>query len=266
MEIRYALITGASSGMGLQYTLQLASRGYGVIIVSNRHEENIKAAETVRCTMYDVDVRIIDADLTDSESPEKIYTIIKQWNIKVDVLVSNAGILLFSTFLRTPMADLERIVSLHCIAPVKLIRLFADDMASRRHGYILIVSSSTAWMPYPTISHYSATKAFLKNFARSLWYEMRDKGVGVTAVFPGAVDTPLFELSSGKRNILRKLGIMQSAETTVRTALKALFRKQHLCIPGFFTKTIVLLCIITPSIILLPFLKLPFVKNILQKY
>ena len=263
--MKYALITGASSGMGLHYSLQLARKGYGIIIVSNRHDENLIAANKVRSAGADIDVRVIDADLTSCSSPEIIYNMVKEWNLEVEVQISNAGILLFSTLMKTPTREIESIVALHCLAPVKLIRLFGEDMVARRRGFILIVSSATAWMPYPTISHYGATKAFLKNFSRSLWFEMRRYGVGVTAVYPGAVDTPLYELSQKKRNILRKLGVMQSPEETVSTALKYMFKKRHKCIPGAFTKTIVLLCSVFPSSVLLPLLKFPAVKKILDK-
>lgn len=263
--MKYALVTGASSGMGVHYTLQLAQRGYGIIIVSNRHDENIATANKLHSVVHASDVRIIDADLTLSFSPEIIYNTVKGWNLEVEVLVSNAGILLFSTLVKTPVEKLERIISLHCLAPVKLIRLFAQDMIMRNKGYILIVSSATAWMPFPTISHYGSTKAFLKNFSRSLWYEMRRHGVGVTTVYPGAVDTPLYELSEKKRGLLRRLGIIQSPERTVSIALKALFRKHYRCVPGFFTKITVFLCIIVPPFVFSQLLKIPTVKRILNK-
>lgn len=262
--MKYALVTGASSGMGVHYTLQLAQKDYGIIIVSNRHDENLSMADKVKSMFPKTDVRIIDSDLTSHDAPEIIYNTVKGWNLEVEVLISNAGILLFSTLLKTPVNNLERIISLHCLAPVKLVRLFGEDMALRRNGYILIVSSATAWMPFPTISHYGATKAFLKNFSRSLWYEMKRNGVGVTAVYPGAVDTPLYELPDKRRKLFRRLGIMQSPEKTVSIALKALFNRHHKCIPGTFTKMIVFLCIIIPSFILAPLLDIPAVKRILD--
>lgn len=262
--MKYALITGASSGMGLHYATQLAQKGYGIIIVSNRHDDNIIAADKVRIAVPDIDVRIIDADLTLPHAPETIYNNVKEWMLEVEILVSNAGILLFTTLMNTSPDKIEQITALHCAAPAKLIRLFSADMAARRHGYILIVSSATAWMPYPTISLYGATKSFLKNFSRSLWFEMRRYGVSVTTVYPGAVDTPLYELPQKKRIILRKLGIMQSPEKTVSTALKYMFAKRHKCIPGIFTKTIVLLCSAIPSSALLPLLRLPAIKKILD--
>lgn len=263
--MEYALVTGGSSGMGLQYCLQLAQRGYGIIVVSNRPDENIKAADTIRGKYGNTDIRIIDADLTEPDSARSIYAQTSGWGITISVLVSNAGILLFSTLLKTKPENLDRIIALHCTTPAKLIRFYAEDMKKRGNGYILIMSSATAWMQYPTISHYGATKAFLKNFSRSLWYEMKGTGVGVTAVFPGAVDTSLYNFPEQKRRLLRKLGIMSTPEKTVKTALDRMFRKKYRCIPGAFTKIIVFICATAPAFLLLPLLKLPAVKKILEK-
>lgn len=261
----YALVTGASSGMGLQYALQLASRGYGIIAVSNRHEDNLHAARMIEGEYPGTDVRVMDEDLSDPLSAERIYSAVKGWGLDVEVLVSNAGILLFSTLDRTDVLSVDRIIGLHCITPARLVRLFGHDMIARGHGYILLVSSATAWMPYPTISLYGATKAFLKSFSRSVWFEMRRYGVGVTAVFPGAVDTPLYRLSDSRRALFRRLGIMQSPEKTVETALKAMFRKRYRCIPGLFSRLAVLICAAVPPAALLPVLWMKPVKRILDR-
>ena len=256
--MKYAVITGASSGMGLEFARQLAERGYGIVVISNQPEENRRVAEMLRGQNH-VDVRVIDMDLTLPEAAEDIYQQV------VEVLVSNAGMLLFSTLERTSLEQLDGIIALHCTTPVKLIRLFGEDMLKRRKGYVLITSSSTAWMPYPTISHYAATKAFLKSFSRSIWYEFRRYGVGVTVLFPGAVDTPLYHLDDWKRKWFRRLGMMQTPRQTVSTALKALFRKQHRCVPGFFTKLTVGLCALAPALALLPVLKIPVLNRLLDK-
>ena len=261
--MKYALITGASSGMGLEFALQLAERGYGIVVISNRHEDNIKAAEKIRL-QSPVDVKVIDADLTLPDAAESIYSVVREWGLEIEVLVSNAGILLFSTLTKTPLEKLDKIVALHCSTPVKLIRLFGEDMQNRRKGYILITSSATAWMQYPTIAHYGATKAFLKNFSRSIWYEFRRYGVGVTALFPGAVDTPLYQLDDNKRKLFRRLGIMQTPRRTVSLALKQLFRMHYRCVPGLFTKVIVVLCSIAPVWLLLPLLKIPYIKRLFE--
>ena len=261
--MKYAVVTGASSGMGLEFARQLAERKYGIVIVSNQPEENRRVAEMLRRQNH-VDVRVIDMDLTLPKAAEDIYQQVTSWELEVEVLVSNAGMLLFSTLERTSLERLDGIIALHCTTPVKLIRLFGEEMLKRRKGYVLITSSSTAWMPYPTISHYAATKAFLKSFSRSIWYEFRRYGVGVTVLFPGAVDTPLYQLDDRKRKWFRWLGMMQTPQQTVATALKALFRKQHRCVPGFFTKLTVGLCALAPAWCLLPVLKIPVLKRLLD--
>lgn len=262
-NMKYAVITGSSSGMGLEFARQLAERGYGIVVISNRPEENRQAAEMLRARSH-TDVQVIDMDLTLPEAAEEIYRKVLSWGLEVEILVSNAGILLFSTLARTPLEQLDRIVALHCTTPAKLVRLFGEYMLKRRQGYILITSSSTAWMPYPTISHYAATKAFLKSFSRSVWYEFRQYGVGVTTLFPGAVDTPLYRLDNRKRKWLRRLGMMQTPQQTVAAALKSMFRKRHRCIPGIFTKLTVILCAAAPSWALLPILKIPVLKRLLD--
>ena len=261
--MKYALVTGACSGMGLEFSLQLAAKGYGIILVSNRPDDNVKAAQRIQ-QQSGMDTRVIDADLTSPSSAQEIYDLVHEWGLEVEVLVSNAGMLLFSTLTRTSVQALDKIISLHCTTPVKLIRLFGTDMQERRKGYILITSSSTAWMQYPTISHYGATKAFLKNFSRAIWYEFRRYGVGVTAFFPGAVDTPLYNLEESRRRLFRRLGMMMSPQNAVSLALNAMFHHRYRCIPGLFTKISVGLCAIAPAWLFLPILKIPYIKRLFE--
>lgn len=260
----YALVTGASSGMGLQFSLQLAAKGYGIIIVSNRHDENIIAEDMIH-RQSDVDTRVLDIDLTEADAAQKIYNSVHQWEIQVDVLVSNAGMLLFSTLDRTNPNAMDKIIALHCTTPVKLIQLFGHDMIKQKKGYILITSSSTAWMQYPTISLYSATKVFLKNFSRSIWYEYRRYGVSVTTFFPGAVDTPLYQLDDRLRLFFRNIGVMMSAERAVNIALRSMFKRRYRCVPGLFTKFIVALCSIIPAWMFKWVIRLPSVQNLLDR-
>ncbi len=262
--MNYALITGATSGMGLVYAERLAAMGYSIVVVSNRTDDNIAVARRL-CSEYGVDARGLYADLCDRNAPQMIYDTIKQWGIDVEILISNAGMLLFSQLHNTDPENLRRIVALHCATPTMLCRLFADDMRRRGGGYILLVSSATAWMPYPTISLYAATKAYLRSFARSLWFELRPYGVAVTALYPGAVDTPLYSLAPKYRRCLRRCGVMLSAEDVVQRALRAMFCRRHRCIPGWFTKLVVGICAVMPDCLLLPVLKIPAVKRLLER-
>lgn len=264
MRNDYALITGASSGIGLEYARQLARVGYNIILVSNRDEENRLAAEHI-ASEYGVRALPLYADLADADAARELYERVEAMGAEVSVLINNAGMLLFSTLSRTAPEAMERIIALHCTTPTLLCRLFAEDMARRGDGYILLMSSITAWTPFPTISHYAATKAYLRSFAQSLWYELRGRGVSVTVVFPSAVDTPFYNLDSGQRRLLRRVGLMLSAEAVARKALGAMFSGKRRCLPGIMTKIEAAICYLLPAWALLPILKIPAVRKLLDK-
>ena len=127
------------------------------------------------------------------------------------------------------------------------------------------MSSITAWTPYPTISLYGATKAYLHSFGQSLWYEMRGRGVSITAVYPSAVDTPFYDLSDKMRSLLLRVGLMLSAESVARKALRAMFAGRRRCLPGLITKLEAAICYLLPAWVLLPILKIPAIRRILER-
>lgn len=262
--MNYALITGASSGIGLEYARQLAARGHNIIVVSNRADENVRVADML-VEEFGVSAIPVYADLSETGIAQKIYDRVAEMGATVDILINNAGILLFSALENTDAAKIDRIIALHCTTPTQLCRLFAKDMKARGKGCILLMSSITAWTPYPTVSHYGATKAYLRSFGQSLWYEMRKYGVSVTTVFPSAVDTPLYNLDAKVRKRLSRVGLMMSAETLARKALKAMFRGRRRCLPGLMTKIEAGICAVLPAHALLPILELPPVKRLLSR-
>lgn len=261
---QYAIVTGASSGIGAEYARQLAERGYNIVVVSEREADNCRVASDL-AARYGVEALPLCVDLTAPDAADKVFAFAEQLDGEVEILVNNAGMLLFSTLEHTDEERIDKIIALHCTTPTKLCRLFAADMAQRGRGYILIMSSVTAWTPYPTISHYAATKAYLKSFAQSLWYEVRERGVSVTTVYPSAVDTPFYKLDDKMRRRLLCCGMMLSAEDVARKALRAMFRRRRECLPGFLTKVEAAICAVLPAWALLPILKIPAVKRILER-
>lgn len=259
----YALVTGASSGIGLEYSRQLASKGYDIIVVSNRREDNVKVAETLSRD-FKVKAMSLYADLSQNESAQDIYDWCRKKELDVEILISNAGILHFGKLEKTDLAAVDRIMNIHCNTPVKLCRLFAEDMLAKGKGHILIMSSITAWTPYPTMSLYGSTKVFLKNFGQSLWYELHGRGVSVTTVFPSAVDTPFYELDSKMRKRLLRIGMMVTPEKLVRKALKSMFKCRRIYIPGFMARVEIFLCQIAPAKLLLPIMRIPALKRLLD--
>ena len=262
--MKYTLITGASSGIGLCFAEQLAAKGENIIIVSNQQERNEEVATALK-QRFGIEAVALYADLSKRDSAEHIYEWCKERNYEISTLISNAGILQFGLFLNTKPEMADFITGLHCITPSKLCRLFGEDMCQRGEGRIVIISSMTAWTPYITISYYAATKAYLKSFAQSLWYEFRRHGVSVTTVYPGAVDTPLYNLNTKQRKWLRAFGVMTTPEKLAKSSIRAMERKARTVTPGLFTKIVVGICRILPACAILPILKIPAVKRLLSK-
>ena len=294
----FALVTGASSGMGLEYAKQLAAKGHNILVVSNRDEDNRSVAAMLSAD-YGVEAVPYYADLSKSENSQALYDWTKENGYVVDILVSNAGMLVFNKLVNTPARMVDLSVGVHCLATTHLCRLFGDDMRHRAEalsaqrieaavaagakpgsrralragklkpgevGRILIMASLAAYLPYPTISTYSATKAYLKSLGTSLWHEMRDFGVSVTTICPSAVDTPLIKLAPNLRKLAHNLGVMIYPQTLVRQALRAMFRGRRILIPTVLAKLAVVFCSLLPQhcvywIAHTPVLK----KNVLDK-
>lgn len=228
-----SLVTGASSGIGLQYATQLA-RDYksDLLLVSNQEKELQTVADDL-ATVYGVKTIAKYADLSKQDSAEELYQYCQTEDLEVDVLINDAGVFFFNPYVETKMSRIELMLNLHVVTVAKLCRLFGEDMARRGKGYILNMSSMSAWMAMPGIQTYNATKAFIYNFSKSLWYELKPQGVNVLVMAPGAVDTALFGLAPNLRKLAVALTVSIPPEKLVRRALKKLFKGKKKDTPGF---------------------------------
>lgn len=227
-----SLVTGASSGIGLQYATQLA-RDYhsDLLLVSNQEKELNEVAASLKAT-YGVKTIALYANLALADAAENLYNYCEENNLVVDVLINNAGVFFFNDYVETSMNRIELMLKLHIMTVAKMCRLFGEDMCRRQRGYILNMSSMSAWMAMPGIQTYNATKVFILNFSKSLWYEFKLKNVSVTAVCPGAVDTGLYGLSDYWRRIAVAIGVSLPPEKLVKKALKAMFKRKKKTMPG----------------------------------
>ena len=243
-----SLVTGASSGIGLEYATQLA-RDYhtDLLLVSNQEKELNEVAADL-ATQYGVKAIPLYADLSLQDAAEHLHQYCRDNNLVVDILINNAGVFFFNPYCDTSMKRIELMLNLHTLTVAKLTRLFAEDMMvrelkeeeraekicgkSRRKGYILNMSSMSAWMAMPGIQTYNATKAFIYNFSKSLWYELRPNGVNITVMAPGAVDTELFGLAPHLRRLAVALTVSIPPEKLVKRALKKMFRGKKADTPG----------------------------------
>ncbi len=227
----WALITGGSSGMGLEYARQLAKRGYDLVLVSNRQEELEQASEELS-KVYPVRVVTRFQDLSAETAADELMAFCQEQSIEVEILINNAGMFFFEELTTENEAKALAMMRLHTFTPTRMCILFGEAMKRCGHGYILNMSSMAAKLPCPGIAVYSATKAYLKSFGKSLFFEMRPYGVGVTTVCPAAIATPLYKLKPSLLKLGVNVGLIGTPQWLVRRALRGMFHKRRVVKPG----------------------------------
>ena len=241
-----ALITGGSSGMGLEYARQLAAKGYDLLLVSNREEELASAAAGISAKWpVRVDTRF--QDLAEPLAADDLYGWCRSQDILPDILVNNAGMFFFKELGDGDLGRVQAMLNLHITTITRLSILFGTAMKERGSGYILIVSSMAARLPVPGITIYSATKAYLKSFGHSLSYELKPYGVGVTTLCPAAIATPLYNIDPKLMNLGVKVGLIHTPKWLVRRALRAMFRGRRVISPSFMNVWLPPLIAILPA-------------------
>ena len=226
-----ALITGGSSGMGLEYARQLAEIGCNLLLVSNQKEELEKAAQGLKTA----EIQVIPhyQDLATETAAEELFNYCQAENLQIDILINNAGMFFFEELTSKNEAKALTMMCLHMFTPTRLCVLFGEAMKQRGYGYLINMSSMAAKLPCPGITVYSATKAYLKSFGKSLYFEMRPYGVSVTTVCPAAIATPLYKLKPSLLNLGVKIGVIGTPQWLVRKSLKGMMRKKRVVKPGF---------------------------------
>ncbi len=248
-KTKYAVVTGASSGIGWHISKELAIKGYSILAVSNQSDklDQLKAELEEN---YSVQVKTIDCDLSQSNAADIIFNYCKNNELLVEVLVNNAGILVYGEVLNINMKTTSSILQLHMNTPVMLCRLFAEQMVINKKGYILNVSSISSAMPYPTIALYGPTKTFIRRFSRALRTELKNENVNVSCLLPGATATALYDPEKVNMPLAIKLGIMKKAEEVAKAGVIALFKKKPEKITGLINKFIILLVPLIPNFII----------------
>ncbi len=224
-----ALITGGSSGMGLEFARQLAAKGYDLILVSNRADELEQASAELR-EKFPVAVTTRCQDLAKTMAADELF----EWcETLPDVLINDAGMFFFKELQVEDLPRVQAMIDLHIVTVTRICILFGAAMKQRGSGRILNISSMTARIPAPGITIYSATKAYLKSFGRSYSYELKPYGVTLTTVCPAAIATPLYRLSERQMRAGVRTGLIRTPQWLVRRALRALFAGRRVISPAF---------------------------------
>ncbi|HXY23332.1 MAG TPA: SDR family oxidoreductase [Candidatus Acidoferrum sp.] len=224
---KWALITGASAGIGVALAEELARGGTNLVLTARRKDRLDALGERLTST-YKVQTEVFVADLAEPAAPDKIFAFTQERGIEVDLLINNAGFGKYGEFPGVEKQRLLEMVQVNCAAVVHLTHLFAQGMVSRRRGDILILASTASFQAVPYISTYAATKAFDLLFAEGLAEEMKPYGINVCALCPGTTESE-FHAVAGQNQFVRK---GETAEKVAHVGLRALAAGKSYVISG----------------------------------
>lgn len=234
----WALVTGATKGIGLAFAEELAHSGWRLVLVARNEQALAHTAAQLR-SLGAPEVVTIACDLSAEGSTCRLHSECSHRGINIDLLVSNAGTFAYCDLTAMEPERIDSMVRLHITATTHLCRLFASDMAHRGRGAIVCLSSYAAHMAWPGLSIYSATKAYIHNFARALAREMHEKGVKVLSVTPAGVATELYGLPEKWRRKGTRWGILTTPERVARGSLSALRKGKRSYTPGFLNRLLI---------------------------
>ena len=225
---RWALVTGASAGIGVALAKELASVGAHLVLTARRADRLEQLARMLR-EKNGIQTEIFAADLSLPDAPSRIFDFTAQRGIAIELLINNAG---FGQYGELHSVDVQRLVDMvqvNCSAVAHLTRLFLPGMIQRRRGDVLILASTAAFQAVPYISTYAATKAFDLLFAEGLAEEMKPYGIRVCALCPGSTESEFHAVAGQERFTAKN---QETAEKVARTGLLALAEGKSYVISG----------------------------------
>jgi short-subunit dehydrogenase len=247
-----ALITGASSGIGWALALQFAAKGYDLLIIARRTERLEELASIVE-KRFNLQCYCLTCDLTEENSQQQIIDFVTSDKLKIDVLINNAGLGENKLFAESVYERTEAMLQVNMRSLVNLTYYFLPKMLSRQKGYVLNVASTAAMQPVPYMAIYAATKAFVLSFSEAINEECRGTGVSITTLCPGPTSSEFSEIARMQKSELfntRLLGVM-SCDYVAKKAIRALFSKKRVVVPGFRQKLLMWISKLTPNALVL---------------
>lgn len=226
---RWALITGASSGIGEEFARQLAAEGMHLILAARREDRLQSIAEDLR-SAHGVQVEVIPVDLLADDQPDAFIGQVRALGHPIDLLVNNAGFGLLARFETTDPETVDRMVQLNVRVATRLVYLVLPEMVQRRQGAVVNLASTAAFQPVVYMPAYAATKAFVLSFSEALWSELRKDNVHVMALCPGFTKTEFLDVAR-IRGWQRKLA--HDSDVVVAAAIRGLRRRKPVLIVGW---------------------------------
>lgn len=231
-KMKYALITGASKGIGRSMAIALARRKINLLLIARSANELISLQTEIK-NQYNVEVDILSIDLSQVQAPKAVYNWITEKNYAINILINNAGYGLWGKFEELDLSAQLEMCQLNMITVTSLCHLLLPILSTEKKAYILNVCSTAAYQAVPTLAIYSATKAFVLSFTRALRFELKDGPVSVSCLSPGPVDTGFAHRAGlDAFNKMAEKFNMRPDEVA-EIALKGMFAKKSEIIPGF---------------------------------
>ena len=244
---KHVLITGATSGIGYELAKLFAKDGYSLTIVARNSQELHVTAHNLE-TLYGAKVQTISKNLFKPNSAFEVYDELRNKGTQVDVLVNNAGHGLYGEFVDTDLNKELAIIQLNISSLVTLTKLFLRDMVQRGEGKILNTSSIASKAPGPWQSVYHGTKAFVQSFTEAVREEVKDTGVTITALLPGATDTDFFRKAGMESSkITQDKSKLSDPADVARDGYEALMAGKDMIVSGLKNKMQVAMNGITPD-------------------
>jgi short-subunit dehydrogenase len=231
-----ALITGASSGLGLQYARLFAADKKDLVVVARR-KERLEALAGELSAARGVAVHVIAEDLADPAAPGRIADRVKARGLAIEYLVNNAGFGTSGAFAESEPVKALDMLQVNVVALVALTRAFLPEMVRRGHGRVLNLGSTAGFQPGPFMAVYYASKAFVNSFTEALWYELKGTGVTATVSCPGATATEFSAVAGSDKSRLFSFGAMGSEEVA-REGYQAMLKGKPLAVHGLKNKVL----------------------------
>jgi short-subunit dehydrogenase len=232
---KYALITGATSGIGYELAKLFAADSYNLVLVA-RNEDRLNQVTAELKTAFSIEVTPLVKDLFIPSAAAEIYAQTRDMGITIDVLVNDAGQGEWGPFLQTDLNRDIDIIQLNIISLLSLTKFYLKEMAQRNMGRILFLGSEAGTTPMPLLSVYAATKAFVISFSAALSEELRDTDVTLTVLLPGATDTDFFHKAHQEDTVTYRESSLASPEDVAKDGYEALMKGEKKIISGGKTK------------------------------
>jgi uncharacterized protein len=227
-----ALVTGASSGLGVELARVLAKRGVDLVISARRQDRLDTLAADLR-TKHGADVIVLPSDLSTASGPQQLFDAAIATGKRIDIVVNNAGFGYFGPFLNQTLAQIDEMLAVDIRALTTLTRLFADTMKQQGGGRFLQVSSFAGLQPIPRYSVYSAAKSYVVILTQALRHELKPASIQLSVVVPGFMPTEFHDVSNHEKTRMMKL-LEMPASYVARKAVAGMFRGKMVITPGLF--------------------------------